>query len=133
MTRRQCAIPFVAICTCITVATTGCEDDENDNGNRSPNGQYEAITVSIPDGSTHYQVIDVQTHAVKLTTTAQYSTANDVKDGAFSADSTRFAAAYYYSHAGLYTWVGIWNVESGDRIDVRTFDGWVGIPEDVFN
>jgi len=130
MTVRPCAKAFVAVFTCILIVTVGCED--GGGGNHSPNGQYKAITVSALDGSTHYQVLDVQTHDVKLTTSAQYPTVNDVKDGAFSADSTRFAAAYYYSHAGSYTWVGIWDIESGKQIDTRTFAGFVGVSDSIF-
>ena len=33
---------------------------------------------------------------------------------AFSADSTVFAAAYHYSHDGLYTWIGYWSTSGGE-------------------
>jgi hypothetical protein len=43
---------------------------------------------------------------------------------AHSPDSKKIAAAYHYSHEGQYTWVGIWDIESGNLIDTKRRSGW---------
>ena len=78
---------------------------------RSPNGKYEATLIGkLPD--LHYQVKEIKTDSVLFTTHAQYITPNNVKVGLFSLDSKKFAAAYHYS--GPYTWVGVWEVKTGE-------------------
>lgn len=90
---------------------------------RSPDGRYQAI--SLGDGADiHYQVIEISTRRVLLTTRAQYKTPNDVKTGTFSADSQEFAAAYHYGHEGRYTWIGVWSVSSGQMIREEKWSGW---------
>jgi len=89
----------------------------------SPDGRYRARTVSSDTGI-HYQVIEIQTGKVILTTHAEYSTYNDVKAGGFSSDSRKFAAVYHYGHAGDYTWIGVWSTESGAFLDAEILAGW---------
>lgn len=88
----------------------------------SPDGRYRAKEVSVPF-YLHYQVIEISTGRVVLTTHAQYS-GNDVKAGGFSADSKKFAAAYHYGHAGGYTWIGVWSTETGNYLYSKTKSGW---------
>jgi hypothetical protein len=92
----------------------------------SSDGKYEAVKVSTTKGW-QYQVTEVMTKKEILITQGHYDTPNDVKAGLFSPDSKRIAAAYHYkangSHNRDYTWVGIWNIETGDRVDVQTIDG----------
>jgi hypothetical protein len=73
---------------------------------------------------THCQVTETATGRVTLTTWAQYSTPNAVKACQFSSDWRKLAAAYHYGHAGNYTWIGIWNTETGEFLDSRTEAGW---------
>lgn len=87
---------------------------------RSPDERYEATLV----GDLHYRVKDVQSGKVLLTTHAQYPTANDVKTGAFSADSKRFCATYHYGHRGGYSWIGSWEIETGKRVGDEEKSGW---------
>lgn len=85
----------------------------------SPDGRYRAEKVCC----WHYQVIEISTGRVVLTTHAQYS-GNDVKAGGFSADSKKFAAAYHYGHAGGYTWIGVWSTETGNFLYSKRKSGW---------
>ena len=41
-----------------------------------------------------------------------------------SSDSKKIAAAYHYGHEGNYTWVGIWDIETGNRVDTKRKSGW---------
>jgi hypothetical protein len=100
------------------VATCSCPERME-----SVNGRYRATKVQ--DGSdAHYQVTETATGRIVLTTTAQYSTANDVKAGGFSADSTMFAAAYHYEHEGRYTWIGVWSTETGEFLYSKKQAKW---------
>jgi hypothetical protein len=93
---------------------------------RSPDGRYQALEVgSRPD--IHYQITEIATGRVILTTRAQYPTPNDVKAGTFSPDSQEFAAAYHYDHPprGRYTWIGIWSLNSGALIRPKEPPGWL--------
>lgn len=78
----------------------------------SPDLRYEAMRVGSGK-DLHYVVRDVSTNRTVVRTFAEFPTANDVKAGFFSSDSKEFAAAYHYSHDGNYTWVGIWDLQSG--------------------
>lgn len=81
---------------------------------RSSDGRYDAVVVQgRSPRDLHYQVREVKTGRVLLTTRAQYESENDVKAGAFSADSKMFCAAYHYGHRGKYTWIGTWEIERG--------------------
>lgn len=91
---------------------------------RSPDGKYEA-SIEASESGLHYVVKDISTGRVALTTYAQYPTANDVKVGLFSPDSKQFAAAYHYGHAGNYTWIGIWSVETGKLLRKEQKPDWV--------
>ncbi|MFO1432472.1 MAG: hypothetical protein U1F76_20415 [Candidatus Competibacteraceae bacterium] len=66
----------------------------------SPDGKYEAVRVGSADDM-HFQVKEVKTGHVVLTTHAEYPNPNNVKAGLFSSDSKEFAAAYHYSHEGI--------------------------------
>ncbi len=89
----------------------------------SPDGEYRAVRISS-DSAAHYEVVG--TGGTVMTTHAQYpETPNDVKAGLFSPDSTRIAAAYHYGHEkGNYTWVGIWDIETGNLVDTKRRPGW---------
>jgi hypothetical protein len=78
----------------------------------------------------HYQVMDIATGNIVLTTWAQYTSRNNVKAGGFSPDSGKFAAAYHYGHQGSYTWIGVWSTQTGQFLYpvskpgyTRSFDG----------
>jgi len=98
---------------------------------RSPDGKYQAILVGSGN-DVHYQVKDVDTDRVVLTTTAQYRTPNDVKIGLFSPDSKEFGAAYHYGHSGSYTWIGIWRLEDGNLVHTERKNGWITDIASVF-
>ena len=90
----------------------------------SPDKRYRAEVVR--SNGTHYQVVEVASGRVVLTTSAQFSTPNDVKAGAFgtsAAGDVRFAAAYHYSHSGNYTWIGVWSLD-GKRVHSTTRPVW---------
>jgi hypothetical protein len=79
----------------------------------SPDGRFSATLVR--DGANaHYEVREIETGRLILTTHAQYWTPNDVKAGGFSSDSKKFAAVYHYGHEGEYTWIGVWDTETGE-------------------
>ena len=90
---------------------------------RSPDGKYQAVRVALEKGDEHYQVKEI-TGRIVMTTHAQYETKNDVKAGLFSSDSKKIAAAYHYGYEGHYTWVGIWDIETGNLIDTKRQAGW---------
>ncbi len=90
----------------------------------SPDGQYEAkLKSKVKD--VHYQIKEIATGRLILTTNAEYSTPNDVKAGKFSPDSKKFAAAYHYGHAGNYTWIGIWDIEAGKFLYSERKSDWI--------
>ena len=89
----------------------------------SPDGKYKAVRDASGTG-VHYQVKEIKTGLIALTTHAQYETANDVKAGLFSPDSKEIAAAYHYGHEGRYTWVGIWDIEAGNLVNTKRTDDW---------
>ena len=89
----------------------------------SPNGQYRVTPVG-DDKNLQYQIKEVKTGRILLTTQAQYNTPNDVKVGAFSSDSQEFAAAYHYGHDRGYTWIGIWDIQTGNFLREERQNGW---------
>ena len=108
-------------------------------------GPVEGQTVTSPDkrhraevvrsNGTHYQVVEIASGRVVLTTTGQFSTPNDVKAGAFgtsAAGDLRFAAAYHYGHAGNYTWIGVWSMD-GKLVHSTTRPSWTKEIGNVFN
>ncbi len=97
----------------------------------SPNGLYGAVLVDN-DAGTHYQVVEIKTGRIVLTTRAQYDTANDVKAGGFSSDSKKFAAVYHYGHAGNYSWIGVWSTETGEFLYSKIKSGWTTSLDGVF-
>lgn len=99
---------------------------------RSPDGKYEAVRVELENG-THYQVIEIETRRIVLITHAEYETPNNVKAGLFSSDSKRIAAAYHYAHEGNYTWIGIWNIETGNLVGTQSRTGWITNIYSVFS
>ena len=98
---------------------------------RSPDGRYEADIVGA-GGNLHYRIREVATVRIVLTTTGEFTTPNDAKAGLFSPDSKLFAAAYHYGHAGGYTWVGVWNLQSSMRVRAETKPGWTADISFVF-
>lgn len=110
---------IAALATCLVVLLPHALASQ---GLNSPNGRFRAEIVGGTDG-THYRVFDEQKKAYVLTTTAQHRTQNEVKAGLFSNDSTKFAAAYHYSHEGRYTYIGVWSTE-GRFLYSRRKSGW---------
>jgi hypothetical protein len=93
---------------------------------RSLDGRYQALQIgSRPD--VHYQIFEIATGRIALTTRAQYRRPNNVKAGTFSPDSRQFAAAYHYNHLpkGRYTWIGIWDIGTGALLREREVLGWL--------
>lgn len=105
-------MPPTAIPTVVILWDTTC-----------PNNIYGAVRVQ--DFGEHYQVRDKASNAVIFTTEAQFQDNNDVKTCVFSGDGGRFAAAYHYaSDTGGYTWVGVWSIASGNKVDETIIEGW---------
>ncbi|HVF14330.1 MAG TPA: toll/interleukin-1 receptor domain-containing protein [Acidimicrobiales bacterium] len=86
----------------------------------SPDGRFRAIFNGI-----NYQVVNLATSAVVLTTIDEYGEANEVQTADFSADSTIFAAGYHFSHEGLYTYVGYWSTSSGALVTSKRVPGFL--------
>jgi len=99
---------------------------------RSIDGKYEAIRVGDKN-NIHYQVMLVKTKSVILVTHAEYNTPNVVKAGSFSQDSKTFASAYHYGHSGGYTWIGVWNLETGKLILSKNCSGWISNINFIFS
>lgn len=97
----------------------------------TPLPPYAKTLVSTNTGA-HCQVTETETGRTILTTWAQYSTPNDVKACQFSPDWGQLAAAYHYGHAGNYTWIGVWNTETGKFLYSRTEAGWTRDLSGVF-
>jgi len=87
----------------------------------------------IFNSGVHYQVFEIQTGHLTLTTRAQHDTANDVKGGGFSPDNGRFAAVYHYGHEGNYTWIGVWSTETGQFLYSVRRSGWTSDLSGVFD
>jgi serine/threonine protein kinase len=86
----------------------------------SPDGKYKAATVGY-GADVHYQMTDISSGKVAFSTYGRYSSANDVKGGAFSPDSKKFAAVYHYDS---YTWIGVWDLSSGAFLNAKMIAGW---------
>ena len=97
----------------------------------SPDRKYEATRVGS-DRELRYVVRDVSANRTVVRTFAEFPTPNDVKAGLFSPDSKEFAAAYHYSHDGNYTWVGIWDLETGKLSRKVRLEGWIRDLSPVF-
>ena len=98
---------------------------------RSPDGRYEADRIGSGK-DVHYQVREVASQKIMLTTHAEFDTPNDVKAGTFSPESKAFAAVYHYGHEGKYSWIGIWSIESGMLVRRETRPGWTTDISSVF-
>jgi len=98
---------------------------------RSPDGRYEAERIGS-DNNVHYQVREVASQKIMLITHAEFDTPNDVKAGTFSPESKAFAAVYHYGHEGKYSWIGIWSIESGALVRMKTRPGWTTDISSVF-
>jgi hypothetical protein len=118
--------------TCLAGTIVGCRSLSAEEIH-SKDGKYSAQKVKDEKGGIHFQVIEVDGGRVVITTHAEYTSPNDVKAGKFSTDSTKFAAAYHYGHAGNYTWVGVWDLNTGKFVRSVRLSGWVNIiPNSVF-
>ena len=98
----------------------------------SPNFRYFAI----PVGDTtqrHYLVISLETGRGILTSHAQYTTPNDVKECGYSADSTKFAAVYHYGDMNSHTWIGVWSTLNGKFLYSVTKRGFTTNLSGVFD
>ena len=90
---------------------------------RSPDKKYQAFNVKSESGE-HYQIKEIGTGRIAFTTHAQHDTPNDAKAGLFSSDSKKVAAAYHYGEDEPYTWIGIWDIESGNLNRTEIQHGW---------
>ena len=101
----------------------------------SPDGRFQArLTESSDYTNSAYEVIEIGTGKTILITHSQYpDMPNDVKAEVFSADSKMFAVAYHYSHAGNYTWVGIWSTETGEFLYGERIEKWTTNIDEVFD
>lgn len=88
----------------------------------SPDRRYGAAIVRTATG-THYQVDDLTNGTAVLTTRAQHTTFNDIKSSGF-CDASRFAAVYHYGHAGNYSWIGVFSLQSGQLVTSKTISGF---------
>ena len=98
----------------------------------SPDKHYRAEVVR--SNGSHYQIVEVASGRVVMTTAAQFASPNDVKAGAFgtsAAGEPRFAAAYHYSHSGEYTWIGVWSLD-GKLVHSVSRPSWTKDLGDVF-
>ena len=98
----------------------------------SPDGRYRA-TLAGNGADAHYEVREIETDRLVLTTRAQFITPNDAKAGGFSSDSRKFAAVYHYGHEGNYTWIGVWSTETGEFLYSRRKSGWTTSLSGVFD
>lgn len=99
---------------------------------RSLDGRYEAILTGSGSHQ-HYKVIETKTGKQVMLTHSQYpKTPNDVKAAVFSPDSKQIAAAYHYGHKGGYTWIGIWDINSGMLLDSKELPGYTTDVSSVF-
>ena len=108
------------------------ESKKNPSWPSSPNGKYRGVPIKIGN-SKHYQIKEVGSDGTLMTTKAEFESDNEVKAGLFSPDSKQIAAAYHYSNGGGYTWVGIWEIESGNLINTKRKAGWITDLYWVFN
>jgi hypothetical protein len=99
------------------------------------NGKYRVEQVQGKDyNDLHFQIIEISTGRPLFTTNAQYPTSNDVKAYVFSPDCKKFAAAYHYGNKGDYTWIGIWDIETGRFINALEKSGHLhNLSVEVFN
>ena len=81
----------------------------------------------------HCRVIETKSNQEILTTHAQYSTYNDVKNWGFSSDWKKFAAVYHYGHEENYTWIGVWSTETGQFLYSVRKSGWTSDLSGVFD
>lgn len=98
-----------------------------DDGSRepviSPNGKFRAEPIgNFPQ--IDYQVIDISTGEVLFRTESLENGVNDIKFGCFSSDSKKFAAVYFYGHEGTFSWAGIWDLKTGEKIQERRAKGY---------
>ena len=101
----------------------------------SPDGRFQARLTEPSDyTNSAYEVIEIETGKTILTTHSEYpDRPNDVKAEIFSADSKMFGVAYHYSHAGSYTWVGIWSTETGEFLYGEKIEYWTTNLENVYD
>ena len=99
---------------------------------RSVDERYEATIVETGRGDCHYELTE-NGEDVFRSHSEHPNTANDVKSGAFSPNSTTFCAAYHYGPAADYpdgyTWIGVWDIQTGRLLTPGYKAGWVGVSE----
>ena len=99
----------------------------------SPDGRFSATKTGTRTNA-HFQIVEKGTGRTVFTTHGEFpDSPNDVKAGQFSPDSKRFAAAYHYSHAGAYTWIGVWSTETGKLDQCRRVPGFTTSLAGAFN
>lgn len=102
----------------------------------SSDKKYKAVGVST--NGYQYRVIEAKTGQILLTTHSQYPSDNEAKFAAFSQkDSRWFICGFHYSHAGNYTWLGIWDVTSTNATKlvkaVQKPGHLLSIPDSIFD
>jgi len=100
-----------------TIKTVACAESC-----RSPNERYEATRVG-----SHYEVRKTKSSKVIFTTHDKFQGSNDVKAGAFviGPKVTTFRAAYHYSHNGPCTWIGTWDLGTGNLLGGEEKSGFI--------
>lgn len=91
----------------------------------SPDGTYGVKKIYYSANDAHYQIFRTSNNELIMTTYAKYPypSENDVKTGMFG-NSNMFAAAYHYGDNGNYTWIGVWELPSGNFLYCEQIDGW---------
>lgn len=126
--------PFFALAILLLVSLACGNTITPPSSGKSPDGRFQAQYTSTDNKSTVYEVTEIETGKLILTTYSEYpDTSNDVKAAIFSTDSKKFAVAYHYSHQGNYTWVGIWSTETGEFLYSKQLEGFVTNLDNVFD
>ena len=100
----------------------------------SPDGRFEArLTQTSNNTNSAYEVIEISTGKLILSTFPKYSSLNDVKAAKFSDDSKEFAVAYHYNDGSPYTWVGVWSTETGKFLYEKRIEGFTKNLNGVFD
>lgn len=102
---------------------------------KSPDGRFEASRVTTDTGI-HFQVKEVSTGKVMLTTRARWSTWNDCKAGRFylrNPNELVYGCLYHYGDGNARSYVAAYSVATGKQLRTCWLDGWqYSIPDSAF-
>jgi hypothetical protein len=126
--------PFVALAILLLVSLACGGNIIPPSSATSPDGRFEArLTQTSNSINSAYEVIEISTGKLVLSTYPKYSSLNDVKAAKFSDDSKKFAVAYHYNQGESYTWVGVWSTETGDFLYQKRIEGFTKNLNGVFD